>query len=967
MDMKRNRLIFVFAALVAILPVAAAAVNLYTDWLWFQEIGYSGVFATIFNARLTLGFGVAGVMFVFLAANVFAADALSRVGYIRTGEDAIELPGREMLAPRIRRILLLVSVLAAMVVGIEASARWRDALVFLNATPFGDPLDPVFGKDISFYVFRLPFLKYAYQLCMTTVALGAVAAIVVYAYKRGFVLSERGIYFRPTFTGHVSVLLALYIALRAVGYHLSRYAMLTTSRGFVNGIGYTDLHVRLPMIGILIVLCIVAAVFMLINVYFRNWKIPLAGIVLIVLGSMAGWAWPEVIQRFKVTPNEKNYEIEYIKHQIKFTRQAYGLVPGENVTLRMFEARKNLDPRDINRNQSTIKNIRLWDPRPLLSTYQQLQGIRPYYRFGDVDVDRYMLNGEYTQVTIAARELDYAKLPDKRWINEHFSFTHGYGLVVSPVTDIAEEGRPNMIVRDIPPEFDTDLKVTQPRIYFGELSNDYVFVNSTAGEIDYPEGGGNKYSDYTGKGGISVGNLGRRLMFALRFGAKDIIFNRNITADTRILINRNIVGDKSRGGRARTAMPVLIYDDDPYVVVDADGRLKWIMDAYTVTDSFPYSERVSGSGQGYNYIRNPVKVVADAFDGKMDFYVTDPQDPIIRTYMKIFPGVFKSMKQMPADLKTHIRYPEDLFRIQAEIFSVYQMEDPRLFYEKEDRWMLPTEQFHDEEQPMDPYYTIMRLPGEKDASEEYVLMLPFTPKGRENMSAWMCARNDYDKGVYGKLLVYKFPAQQKNIYGPMQIEARIMQQGDIAEQIGLWKRETNVIRGNLMVIPIADSLMYVEPIYLKAKTSEIPELKRVIVAIGDDIAMDETLVGAIRKVLGDRPVLGEMYKKELRMLANAQDKITPAKLLPGQKDTSGQRSAADIATRAYQNFKQAEQHFREWNFEAFEKNWDTVEKDLDELRNILSNQEDMGDDETENIDVQSEPEEPAEQAPVDEN
>ena len=491
--------------------------------------------------------------------------------------------------------------------------------------------------------------------------------------------------------------------------------------------------------------------------------------------------------------------------------------------------------------------------------------------------------------------------------------------------------------------------MTQPRVYFGELSNDYVFVNSSARAIDYPEsgGGGNKAAHYTGKAGIRMNSLIRRLSFALRFSSKDILFNSNINRGTRILIHRNIRGG---GGpiarpRAAVAMPLLVYDNSPYLVITRSGRLKWIQDAYTMTDRYPYSEMTGDSSMGlvYNYIRNSVKIVIDAYDGTMDYYVSDAVDPIIRTYMKIFPGVFKPMSAMPVDLKAHVRYPVALFQRQAEVFSVYQMRDPRLFYEKEDRWNLPQEQFHEQKQAMEPYYAMTRLPGE--SKEEFILMLPFTPNDRENMAAWMCVRNDYTRGVYGKLVVYKFPAQEKNIYGPMQIEARIMQKEEIAEQIGWWKRETDVIRGNLLVIPVEDSLIYVEPVYLNAKTSKIPELKRVIVAIGDDIAMDETLAGALRKVMG-APVLEDLYREQMALLAG--DRATPSEkkraekqpaAVPGMPGAPIPGDALFFAEQALDALKKAKKSSGEWNWQEFGTQMQTLEENLDALLMQLEHSE----------------------------
>jgi uncharacterized membrane protein (UPF0182 family) len=549
--------------------------------------------------------------------------------------------------------------------------------------------------------------------------------------------------------------------------------------------------------------------------------------------------YPAFLQRLRVAPNELAAERPYIAHNIRMTRAAYGL---DRIEEKEFPAHENLDARALARNEVTIKNIRLWDYRPLLRTYAQLQEIRTYYRFVDVDNDRYVVNGEYRQLMLSPRELSYQHLQGGRnWINEHLTYTHGYGLVVSPVNRVTPEGLPEFFVKDIPPRASDGFpRVARPEIYFAESADEYALVRTRSQELDYPAGDQNVYARYEGRGGIGVGSWARRLLFAARFGEPKIILSDDLTAESRILIHRTV------SDRIRLIAPFFRFDRDPYVVVTDDGRLVWMLDGYTTSDRYPYSDPVRGVG---NYIRNSVKVTVDAYHGTVRFYIADATDPIVRAYAAAFPSLLQPLEKMPEDLRRHIRYPEDFFAIQARKYAVYHMEDPQVFYNKEDLWAVPRRTLDGRDREMEPYFTIMRLPGE--AKEEFILLTLFNPSRRDNMIAWLAGRSD--PAAYGRLIVYNFP-KQKLVYGPRQIDARIDQDPVISQQLSLWnQRGSTVIRGSLLAIPIDQSLVYVQPLYLAAsEQGALPELRRVIVAYGNQIAMEPTLEQSLSRIFAGR-------------------------------------------------------------------------------------------------------------------
>jgi hypothetical protein len=821
-------------ATIALLSTAGQTLGFYTDWLWFREVQFTSVFVTVLRTQVLLGMVTGAAFFLILYGNVTLARRLATRETLVVAEDLPGLPSPEILEPFLSRLTLPVSVLLALFAGWLGTDRWELVLKALNPTPFGIR-DPLFDQDVAFYVFQLPLWSSLYGWLWGVLILSGLAAVAVYFCTRGIQVSPGAVSISRGARGHLLALAAVLLVLKAAGYRLAMFDLLFSQRGVAFGAGYADVHAQLPILKVLVVLAGLVAVLCLVTIRLRSWR-PLlwSGAALVGVAILGGVAYPGLIQQYQVSPNEIVKEKPYIDFNIRYTRLAYGL---DNIEEREFPAEETLTLRDLRKNEATLKNIRLWDTRPLLATYSQLQEIRTYYKFTDIDIDRYLINGEYRQVTLSPRELSAKDLPSRIWINERLTYTHGYGAVVSPVNRVTREGLPEFWIKDIPPAASTDLRISRPELYFSELATDYVFVKTRAKEFDYPAGDQNVYTTYEGQGGIPLGSFWRKALFAARLGDIKLLMSNDLTTESRVLLYRNL------RERIQRIAPFFKYDDDPYMVISAAGRIVWLLDGYTVSDRFPYSAPTRGLG---NYVRNAVKVTVDAYDGTVHFYAADPADPLIRTTARIFPGLLQPLDAMPADLRAHIRYPEGLFKIQAGIYAVYHMRDTQVFYNKEDLWSIPVRHGAGPDRPMEPYYLILRLPGEP--KEEFVLLIPFNPSKKDNLSAWLAARSDPPN--YGKLVVYNFP-KQKLIYGPRQIEARIDQDSFISQQLSLWnQRGSQVIRGNLLVIPIERSLMYVEPLYIAAEKGQLPELKRVIVGFGDRIAMDETLDGAIARVFG---------------------------------------------------------------------------------------------------------------------
>ncbi|MFH1826024.1 MAG: UPF0182 family protein [bacterium] len=886
-------------------------ISVYPNFLWFKELGFASVFWTNLWAKALTGLVFGLLFFVIASANIIIARKLA--GSARPAERPQGPDIRKMIMDLLgesgsnkddqgfvnvtpksgtgkgTNVLWGIGILVfSFFMGMSAVTQWQVFLKALNAVAFGVK-DPVFAKDISFYLFNFPLLRFAQGFVFSALLLSFFAIGWIY-FSSGAVSFMRGGNLKASFTkgvkAHLAGLLAIMALVFAWGMWLGELEILYSARGVVFGAGYTDVNAQLLAYNLQIFVLVILAGIFLINIFQKDYRLPVAALgAYFVIAIVVGGLYPAFVQNIQVKPNEISMEAPYIEHGIKFTRLAYGL---DNIEEKEFAADENLTLRDLKRNNSTISNIRLWDPRPLIKTYRQLQGIRLYYDFSDVDVDRYMIDGRYQQVMLSPRELKSEKLPAQAqtWINQHLKFTHGYGACLSPVNEQTPEGLPNLIVKDIPPVTKTNLKIDRPEIYYGEETDDYVIVNTAEQEFDYPKGDKNVYATYQGTGGIKLGSFFRKLAFAIKFSDLKMMLTNYISPDSRVMFDRNI------RTRVRKIAPFLSYDRDPYLVI-TDGRMFWIQDAYTTSDLFPYSEPTGGGFQKFNYIRNSVKVVIDAYNGKVDFYLVDEADPIAKTYRKIYPQLFRPLAEMPEEIKAHLRYPYDMFVVQAQKYATFHMQDPEVFYNREDLWHLPKEIYGGSEQDMEAYYIIMKLPEEK--REEFLLMFPFTPNNKDNMIAWLAGRSDQPN--YGKLIVYKF-SKDKLVYGPMQIEARIDQQTEISQQFTLWGQVgSSVIRGNLLAIPIEQSILYIEPIYLEASSGELPELKRVIAAYGKNVAMAETLDGALSAVFSgrvssggsSRPMSTNLNTKELAKQALELYNQAQAQLKQGLFGDFGER------------------------------------------------------------------------------
>ena len=832
----------------------STVVSFITDWWWFAEIGQIEVFIKPLITKIIIGFVTTTIAAIFLLTNFFIA-VRSKTSWVAFIPAALLGQPVSLDSRILKKLGVIASLVLSLVLGLIAAVNWHEILKFISATSFAE-YDPIFKKDIAFYIFSLPVFNIGLGILRMLVVISLISSGIIYILKGslnltgflskfkipGLKLSQKG-QTEPKTQLHLGILLFLFLLTTAFGAYLSLFKLLSSQSGPIFGAAYTDVALMVPLLKISIGLTVLIAALTLF--WGLSGKIAplIISLSLYVFIGLAQAIVPSFFQNLIVAPNELVKETPFIKHNIAATRKAYGL---DKIEEREISADKPLTAADITSNNLTVKNVRLWDREPLLSTFSQIQEIRTYYEFVSVDNDRYVINDEIRQIMLSPRELASESLPNRSWINEKLSFTHGYGIAGGPVNQVTAEGLPVLFVKDLPPKSEVkQLTVNRPEIYFGELTNDYVIVKTKSKEFDYPKGEENVYTTYQGKGGVEINSLLKRLFFAIRFNSLKLLLSNDITAESRILYYRNIKE------RVEKIVPFLTLDRDPYAVV-ADNRIYWIYDTYTKTNDYPYSQPLSLNDGNVNYIRNAVKIVIDAYEGSVIFYQVDTNDPIIRTYAKIFPSLFKPIAKMPKSLLSHLRYPEDIFNLQTDIYTTYHMDNPQIFYNKEDQWEIPIigqeqkQENTDTVQPMSPRHMIMKLPNEK--KEEFILMLPFTPRNKDNLSAWMVARNDGDS--YGKLIVYRFP-KQKLIFGPKQVIGRINQDAEISRQISLWdQRGSQVIQGPLLVIPIEESLIYVRPLYLKAETGKIPELKRVIVAYENKIAMEETLEVALSKIFG---------------------------------------------------------------------------------------------------------------------
>jgi len=850
-----SRLLKVFIGFIILVLLLSASSGLFEDWLWFKDLGYTQLFWTPLLSKLLFQAVNGTILFIFIAGTLLSI----RHAIITFVNERLKLRlrlvqdrNRPILSLSQRKVtvwLLVISAIVSFGVSFVAGfTGWLDVLSFTHATTFGQ-LDPVFGKDLAFYFFQLPFLRTIFNaffgplflLTLFTAIFYIVTGVIRFRTKK---LWQIGAVTLGSARKHLAFLIGILFALKAFGYYLDIYQLLYSVHGHVVGAGYTDLTVTLPALKVLIVMSILGSILAFISLVSNESRLltlPVSSIF--VVGLLINGIFPTLVQSFVVIPNELTKEQPYIQHEIELTRFGYGL---NKMTVIDYPGNTPITISALKSDQSTLNNIRLNDARPMLQTYNQKQGIRLYYKFNDIDIDRYTINGEYRQVMVGPREISTPDLDEKAktFVNQYFKYTHGFGVSASFANAVTSEGLPSFAIKDVPPvsEF-SELKLSEPRIYYGELTNDWVVANTSVKEFDYPLGNENAENSYQGKTGIPFTPL-NKLMLSLRHATPRFYLASQVTAESKLLVYRNIKE------RVKKLAPFLTYDSDPYIVIES-GRLKWIIDAYTTSDALPYSNM--DANQDFNYIRNSVKVVIDANDGTVDFYAIDPKDPILATYMKIFPGVFKDIASLSPGLKSHLRYPETLFSVQSNMLKTFHMTNSSVFYNKEDSWDIAKELFDSKPQNVAPYYTIMKIPGED--KPEFVLMLPFTPassatNSRNNMVSWMAAR--MDGAHYGELLLYKLP-KNIEIDGPLQIESRIDQDPEISKQLSLWDQKgSSVLRGNLLALPIGGNFLYVEPIYLQSdKGGSIPEMKRVVLAYQDKLVMTDNLGSALTQLFGD--------------------------------------------------------------------------------------------------------------------
>jgi uncharacterized protein len=885
---RRVKIVGALAVLLILLIVLARSSDWLVDWLWMKEVRYTEVFLRLFSLKVGLFFCSFIVVFLYLWINLRIAVGI----YYHRGAP-VRIAGVQNLYdiqtnPRITRILMVVvALVVAFFFGMAFFSGWDTFLRYWWGGSFGR-VDPFFGKDLGFYVLRLPFYKNLRDgvTMLTFLALPATFLSYLVTGQIGLSLA---LFQSSRARVHLAVLFILFLFAWGSGYYLDIFQLFYEKRGAVFGMGYTSYHVVRVSLWVMMTATVLLA--LLAGVMRGRPGTILAGIgayVVVMLLSLA--VVPALFQSFIVQPNELSLERPFLEKNIAFTRQAYQL---DRVEEKPFAGGNDLTVALLSRNQDTLNNIRLWDYRPLLQAFKQTQEMRLYYRFFAVDVDRYVFPGEgYRQVMVSPRELTDQALPQgSTWVNQYLEYTHGYGLAMNMVSEIAEGGLPKMVVKDLPPQSSL-LKIDRPAIYYGENMVGYRIVRTGVEEFDYPKGDKNVYVRYEGAGGIALDSIWKRLLFAWYLYDGNILISSYIKPESRIQLYRKVTE------RAKRIAPFITLDGDPYMVV-SQGKLIWIIDGYTTSTSYPSSEPFN---QSFNYIRNSVKITVDAYDGSVRFFMSDSEDPIIRAYQSAFPGMFKPLGELSPDLKAHVRYPEGLFRVQAERLTAYHMTDPRVFYNKEDMWTMPNQKYGGKAEEMEPYYALIRLPGEQKLT--FQLMLPMTPYKRENMVAWMAANCDFPD--YGKLVVYRL-SKDRLIYGPMQIEAMIDQTPAVSQQLTLWDQKgSHVIRGNLLVIPIENSFLYVEPVYLIAEDVNIPQLIRVIVAYGNKVAMQPTLDEAIKAVFGSLPAVPAA--------AASETKVPAATGLP--------KSTEDVLGRVRTMFNTAQEALKKGNWAEFGKAMD---------------------------------------------
>ncbi len=970
MEKLEKKVSIIILIVVVVASLFLTLVGFISDFMWFKEMGYVAVFFTQLVTQLKVGIPtfiiVTGLVMLYLhhlRKSYFAKIASS------------EATDMKKLNRTTNWLAVAFGVVATMM---SVTNLWFEILKFANSTDF-DITDPLFSFDISFYLFKLEFLSQLNEILIGVIVGFVILTIVYYiilmtvrtpdVFKEepvqgaetaedseerytgnanpfggnpfgdnpfggnnannakdpfskifesltGKKVNARPIKPKKQFddgnfrqlmniaSGKITILGFIFFIMLAINFFLRQFDLLHAHTGAVYGAGFTDVNITLWMYRILCGLAILSAIMFIVEMGRKKYKSLLTVPVIMILVGLVGTGAGMLIQNFVVSPDEINKESQYLERNIQYTQYAYQL---DDVDIKAFAADNKLTASDINANVETINNIRINDFDPAQQFYNQTQSIRQYYTFNDVDVDRYMINGKYTQTFLTAREIDENKI-DTSWLNRHLKYTHGYGATLSRVDKVTSSGQPDVLIGNIPPESEVkEIEITRPEIYFGELSNEYIVVNTDEKEFDYPDGQSNKYTMYEGKAGIKL-NFFNRVLFSIKEGSLKLLVSSNIDSDSKIIIYRNVID------RVRKIMPHLSYEADPYMVT-ADGKLYWMMDAYTTSSYYPYSEPIDGNTGSTNYIRNSVKVVVDAYNGDTNFYVVDEKDPIATTFQKIYPTLFKSFDEMPEGLKSHIRYPNYLFEIQASVYAKYHMEDVNVFYQREDMWDIASEIYGMEKKQMTPNYYIAKLPGEEKA--EFFNSIPFTPKSKQNMTALMVARNDGDN--YGQLVLYQFP-KSRTIYGPEQIEAQIDQNTEISKEFSLWTSAgTKYRRGNMFIIPINTSILYVEPVYLEATNSSIPEVKRIIVAYNDKIAYEETLADCLISLFGTKAQNG----------VSGSETTTPSQ--SSGDDSAANMSARQLAELVQEYFTKAQNAQKNGDWAKYGEYLDKMEEYLNEL------------------------------------
>ncbi|AIF43138.1 UPF0182 family protein [Virgibacillus sp. SK37] len=892
-----SRLGKVLGVLLVIALIGLFSYRWFTDYLWMDSLGFESIYTTILSSKIILG-AVGFILYFILTYFTLSWIRNTYTGHFDAHQLAPVLTNKKMSRLIIAGVAVLIGAFGSSIV---QGVGWEPALKLLNYASFGET-DPFFNLDISFYMFILPFVKFVINILLGIAVFFLLLEIGAYSVFHLYRMSRSAQIHLATTLGFIGLLLA--------GMHLlTPYESLLTNQvnifqeSVVHGISYTDKIINIPVSYALAAVAIIGSIWMIIALNNRR-KLSSMLLPVIVYGILVigGQIASVVVQNFIVSPNEFSKEKPYLKHNLEYTRAAYDL---DQIKEKEHPGNDSLDEKMIERNQKTIENVRINDSRPILDVYNQLQTFRTYYQFNDIDIDRYEIDGEYEQVFIGARELSTGDLPSqaKTWVNRKLRYTHGYGFAMSHVNQITQQGQPKYMMKNLPPEGVLD--ISRPQIYFGEEKYENVIVNSKVDEFDYPSGDENVANRYEADLGIQLSGI-NRLLFTLSEGSMRMLVSDQITGDSQLLETRNIMD------RVNRIAPFFEYDEDPYIFVREDGTLAWMIDAYLTTDNYPYAENYE---KNKNYIRNSVKVTIDAYSGEVNYYIVNPADPLLQTYENMFPELFT--KEIPEDVQKHFRYPERLFSIQAAKYGTYHMTNLEVFYNREDFWQFPTEKYFNEDIEMEPYYITMKLPEYDE--EEFILMMPYTPKKRQNMISWMGVRNDGEN--YGEIFVYRFP-KQKNIYGPQQIENRINQDSTISQQLNLWSQGgSKVIRGNLLAIPIEDTVMYVEPIYIESSNeTSLPEVKRVVIAYEDNIVMEETFDASLDKMLA---------------LINPESK-------QGSDDTSDEGDTDDQTapiTGAEEKLREFSELFENYQAELSEGNWEEAGKIMKEIESRLNEAE----------------------------